>query len=71
MIMLYNYKLMLQNKLNSFMKNENGDTNFISILVLLGIALALGGIFLGFQEQIMTWVNTNIGSFFDTNVSRG
>lgn len=55
-------------KVNAFMKDERGDTNFISILVLLGIALALAGVFLSFQEEIMTWVETNIGSFFGTNV---
>ena len=61
--------LMLQLKLNEFIHDEDGDTNFISILVLLGIALALAGIFLSFQEEIMQWVETNIGSFFGTNVT--
>ena len=46
--------------------NEDGDTNFISILVLLGIALALAGVFLAFKDQIIEWVNTNIGGFFST-----
>ena len=55
-------------KMNAFMKDERGDTNFISILVLLGIALALAGVFLSFQEDIMTWVETNIGGFFGDNV---
>lgn len=60
--------LLLQAKLNEFIYDEDGDTNFISILVLLGIALALAGIFLSFQEEIMEWVNRNIGSFFSTDV---
>lgn len=60
--------LMLKLKLTAFIYDEDGDTNFISILVLLGIALALAGVFLSFQEEIMTWVETNIGSFFSTNV---
>lgn len=55
-------------KVNAFIEDERGDTNFISILVLLGIALALAGVFLSFQEDIMEWVETNIGSFFGTNV---
>lgn len=56
-------------KVNAFMKDERGDTNFISILVLLGIALALAGVFLSFQEEIMGWVERNIGSFFSTDVT--
>lgn len=59
---------MAKNRVRNFFVDEKGDTNFISILVLLGIALALAGIFLGFQEQIMTWVDNNIGTFFTNNV---
>ena len=44
--------------------NEEGDTNFISILVLLGIALALAGVFLAFKDQVIGWVDQNIGDFF-------
>ena len=60
----------LQCKLDEFVKDEEGDTNFISILVLLGIALALAGVFLTFQGQIIDWVNKNIGDFFTTDVKK-
>ena len=53
-----------RNKMNAWRSNEKGDTNFISILVLLGIALALAGVFLVFKDRIITWVDTNIGDFF-------
>ena len=66
--MLNAYLVMAKVKLYNFFHDEKGDTNFISIMVLLGIALALAGVFLSFQEEIMNWVNTNIGSFFSTNV---
>lgn len=56
-----------KNRFNTFLNDESGDTNFISMLVLLGIALALAGVFLGFKDQILNWVNTNIGSFFSTS----
>lgn len=49
---------------NHFWDEERGDTNFISILVLLGIALALAGVFLGFKDQVLEWVDENIGDFF-------
>ena len=57
-------------KVDSFIHNEDGDTNFISILVILGIVLALAAIFLGFKDQILTWVDTNIGNFFSLKGGR-
>ena len=50
-------------RVDSFLNHEEGDTNFISILVLLGIALALAGVFLGFKDQVLAWVDTNVGDF--------
>ncbi len=54
----------------NFFNEERGDTNFISILVLLGIALALAGVFLVFKDQILEWVDRNIGTFFSQNGGR-
>ena len=51
-------------KARLFAEDERGDTNFISILVLLGIALALAAVFLGFKDQVLTWVNSAIAPFF-------
>lgn len=58
------------NKMTEWKNNEKGDTNFISILVLLGIALALAGVFLVFKDQIIDWVDTNIGDFFSKSGGR-
>jgi len=57
-------------KAATFLKDERGDTNFISILVILGIALALAAVFLAFKDQIITWVDTNIGDFFSKSGGR-
>ena len=57
-------------KVNAFMADERGDTNFISVLVLLGIALALAGVFLVFKGKVITWVDTNIGNFFSQKGGR-
>lgn len=57
-------------KVNTFLTEERGDTNFISILVLLGIALALAGVFLTFKDQVLGWVDTNIGDFFGKSGGR-
>ena len=48
----------------SFLRNEDGDTNFISVLTLLGIALALAAIFLVFRDQVVSWVNEQVAPFF-------
>lgn len=57
-------------KVESFLRDEKGDTNFISILVLLGIALALAGVFLTFKDQVLGWVDTNVGEFFSKSGGR-
>lgn len=64
--------LMIKAKLKaeSFLYDEKGDTNFISILVILGIVLALAGVFLTFKDQVLSWVDTNIGDFFSKKGGR-
>lgn len=57
-------------KVDSFLNDEKGDTNFISILVILGIVLALAAVFLAFKDQIIMWVDRNIGDFFSKNGGR-
>lgn len=57
-------------KTAAFFKDERGDTNFISILVILGIALALAAVFLAFKDQVISWVDTNIGDFFSKSGGR-
>lgn len=43
-----------------FKDDQKGDTNFISILVLLAIGLALAAVFIGFKDNIMEWVDNTI-----------
>ena len=45
---------------NKFLKNEKGDTNFVSILIIMGIAIALAGVFIGFKDQIVGMVQDAI-----------
>lgn len=41
------------NYMHRMMKSEKGDTNFISILIILGIVVLLAGVFLGFKDTIV------------------
>jgi len=53
----------IQTWLNSFTKEERGDTNFISILIILAIVVILLGVFIGFKDQIIGKVSEIIGKF--------
>ncbi|MDR2088616.1 MAG: hypothetical protein LBP73_04595 [Clostridiales Family XIII bacterium] len=47
----------------AFAADERGDTNFISIIVVLGIALVVAGVFMGFKDQIIGKAKEIIDSF--------
>ncbi len=42
---------------------ERGDTNFISILIILGIVILVAGVFIGFKDQIVGQVQAIVGGF--------
>ena len=44
-------------------KNESGDTNFISILIILGIVIIVAGVFMAFKDQIVGQVQNIINGF--------
>lgn len=50
-------------KVQGFLKEEKGDTNFISILIILGVVVVLAGVFMGFKDQIVEQVQTIVDSF--------
>ena len=45
------------------MNDEKGDTNFISVLIILGIVVVLAGVFMGFKDQIVKQVNDLMKNF--------
>lgn len=65
--MLSNYIFMAgmtaKRYLRKFLKNEKGDTNFISIMIVLGIAIGVAGIFIGFKDQIVGKVSEIVNGF--------
>lgn len=56
---------------NRFIKKENGDTNFISIIIILAIVMVVAAIFIGFREQIVNWVQTTFSNAFNTVKDKG
>ncbi len=50
----------------SFAEGERGDTNFISILIILAIVVVLAGLFLTLGTNVMSIVSTKITDFLDS-----
>ena len=46
--------------INRFVTEERGDTNFLSIAIVLVVVLALAVVFIGFGDKVTTWVNNAI-----------
>lgn len=55
--------LEMRTKLLKIMADETGDTNFISILILLSIAVILAGVFIGFKDTIVGQVQGYVDGF--------
>lgn len=45
------------------LKSERGDTNFISIIIILGIVVVVAGVFIGFKEQLVQKARELINNF--------
>ena len=53
----------IMNKVHRFFEEERGDTNFISILIILGIVIILAGVFMAFKDQIVGQVQDKMDTF--------
>lgn len=53
----------LGRKAKSIVKEENGDTNFISIIIILAIVLLVAIVFISFKDYIINWFNETVSSF--------
>lgn len=50
-------------KVRKVLQEERGDTNFISILIILGIVILLAGVFIGFKDRIIDMVSEIVDGF--------
>lgn len=58
----------MYNGFNKVMKDEKGDTNFISILIILGIVIIVAGVFIVYKNRILDQVKTQVDNFkIDSN----
>lgn len=49
-----------------FMSSERGDTNFISIIIIVAIVVALAGLFWTFAKGGMNTISTKFTSFINS-----
>ena len=52
-----------------FKNGERGDTNFVSMLLIIGIVVVLAGAFFALGDKVMDKIETAIDNFF-TNLKR-
>ncbi len=55
----------LKEKTTEKLSEEDGDTNFLSIMIVLGIVLVVAVLFIAFKDQIMDAVSSAWNSFAD------
>lgn len=53
----------MYNGFNKVMKDEKGDTNFISILIILGIVIIVAGVFITYKDKLVDQVDKQIQKF--------
>lgn len=51
-------------KVKNFLDDEKGDTNFISILIILAIGLSVAAIFINYKDDMLEWVEKTIPGEF-------
>lgn len=48
---------------DNFMDSERGDTNFVSMLLIIGIVVVIAGLFLTFGKGVMTTISGKVTQF--------
>lgn len=51
--------------LSNFKNSERGDTNFISMLIIIGIVVVLAGLFLTLGKDVMTSISQKVKDFIN------
>lgn len=56
----------LKNRADELLSREDGDTNFLSIIIVLVIVLGVAVVFIGFSNQITSAASTKIEELLNT-----
>lgn len=48
-----------------FLTDEHGDTNFISIAIIMVVVIAVAVVFIGFKDQVIGWFGSAIDELGD------
>ena len=51
--------------LDEFKESERGDTNFVSMLLIIGIVVVLAGLFLTLGKGVMTTIQSKVTEFIN------
>lgn len=51
--------------LEDFKNEERGDTNFISMMIIIGIVVVLAGLFLTLGRSVMSTITEKVTSFIN------
>lgn len=51
--------------LSNFKNSERGDTNFVSMLIIIGIVVVLAGLFLTLGKDVMTKISQKVTQFIN------
>ena len=51
--------------MEEFKTSERGDTNFVSMLLIIGIVVVLAGLFLTLGEEVMEAISEKVKDFID------
>ena len=64
---LLSAKLKVTNAVSNFIRKEDSDTNFISMLLIIGIVVVLAGLFLTLaKDTVLKGISDKIKDFMDT-----
>ncbi len=55
----------------NLLTDERGDTNFLSIAIILVVVITVAVVFIGFKDQILGWFQTAIGDLESAITSKG
>lgn len=50
-------------KIDEFKKREDGDTNFVSMLLIIGIVVVIAGLFLAFGKDVVSQISEKVTKF--------